>query len=97
MAEERPKQEELLDIDYAPPAKSWMEPSVEFRPGTYGYNTPAKHLEYLELANPRDWGPTDDNWKLPENWEDIILQSMLLPHPIRPGCMIMSPKKSSRK
>ncbi|MFC1953201.1 sulfate reduction electron transfer complex DsrMKJOP subunit DsrK, partial [Chloroflexota bacterium] len=76
MAEETLKPEELLDIEYDPPAKSWMKPDVEFRKGTYSYNAPAKHLEYLDLPNPRDWAPPEADWQLPNNWKKIIEQGM---------------------
>jgi len=68
--------EKLLKIDYTPPKKSWLEPTVEFRKGTYCYSTPAKHLEYLGLPNPREWRPYEEDWKLPENWKEIILAGM---------------------
>ena len=76
MPEEVSKQEELLKIDYNPPKKSWVEPAVEFRKGTYCYSAPAKILEYLELPNPRQWQPYEEDWKLPENWKEIILEGM---------------------
>ena len=68
--------EELLKIDYTPPKKSWLEPTVEFRKGTYCYSAPAKHLEYLGLPHPREWRPYEEDWKLPENWKEIILAGM---------------------
>lgn len=68
--------EELLKIDYTPPKKGWLEPIVKFRKGTYCYSTPAKHLEYLGLPNPREWHPYEEDWKLPENWKEIILAGM---------------------
>ena len=68
--------EKLLKIDYTPPKKSWLEPTVEFRKGTYCYSTPAKHLEYLGLPNPREWRPYEEDWKLPENWKETILAGM---------------------
>ena len=76
MPEDKLKPEELLSIDYTPPKKSWMEPDVEFKKGTYCYSAPAKHLEYLELPNPREWRPPEEDWKLPENWKETILQGM---------------------
>jgi len=72
MPEDTLKPEEMLDIDYTPPAKSWMRPDVEFKKGSYSYNAPARHLEYLDLPNPRDWQPPDDDWQLPPNWKEII-------------------------
>jgi len=63
-------------IDYTTPSKSWMDPAVEFRKGTYCYPGGAKHLKYLELPNPREWHPNEEDWKLPENWKTILLEGM---------------------
>ncbi|MFC2067568.1 sulfate reduction electron transfer complex DsrMKJOP subunit DsrK [Chloroflexota bacterium] len=76
MTEETLKPEELLDISYVPPNKSWRDPVTKFKKGTYCYSAPAKHLDYLGLPNPRTWQPFDDDWKLPENWKEIILQGI---------------------
>jgi len=76
MADEKLKPEELLGIDYTPPKKSWEDTAVEFRKGTFSHTPPGRHLEYLGLPNPRDWRPQDQDWKLPENWEDIIIKGM---------------------
>jgi Fe-S oxidoreductase len=65
-----------LKIDYTPPTKGWLEPAVEFRKGTYGYPAALKHEKYLDLPNPRDWQPTEEDWKLPENWKEIVLKGM---------------------
>ena len=67
------KPEDLLALDYRPPETGWMDTPVDFRPGTWIYPGKPKHLEYLDLANPRQWAPTDENWKLPENWKEIVL------------------------
>jgi len=75
MSEEISK-DKPLKIDYTPPARSWLEPAVQFRKGTYGYPAVSKHEKYLELPNPRDWQPTEGDWKLPENWKEIILKGM---------------------
>ena len=71
-----PKPEELVQIDYRPPAKPWWETPVEFRKGTYCYSALAKNLEYLGLPNPREWQPFEKDWKLPPDWKDIILEGM---------------------
>jgi heterodisulfide reductase subunit C len=76
MAEEKLKQEELLKIDYKPAARDWADPSVTFKKGTYSYGAPLKHQKYLGLPNQREWQPTDVDWKLPENWKEIILAGM---------------------
>jgi len=76
MPEETLKPEEILDISYVPPEKSWVEPDVEFKKGSYCYSASAKHLKYLDLPNPRDWRPPDDDWQLPEDWENIIVKGI---------------------
>jgi Fe-S oxidoreductase len=67
-------QEELAHIDYTPPRRDWLDPTVDFgaRKGTWSYPGAAKNLRYLGFPNPREWSPTDDDWKLPENWQQII-------------------------
>jgi Fe-S oxidoreductase len=66
--------EQLVQIDYKPPKRDWMDPSVDFeaRRGTWSYPAAAKNLKYLGFPNAREWSPTDADWKLPENWEEII-------------------------
>jgi Fe-S oxidoreductase len=77
MPEEQLKPGELLKtIDYTPGKKNWLDPGVEFKKGTYLYNAPAKHHDYLGLPNPRQWQPVDADWKLPPNWKEIILKGM---------------------
>ncbi|MEW5992977.1 MAG: sulfate reduction electron transfer complex DsrMKJOP subunit DsrK [Candidatus Zixiibacteriota bacterium] len=76
MAEDLPKAEQLAQIEHAPPARDWMDPSVEFRRGVYNYAAVPQRLEYLDLPNPRKWQPTDENWKLPDNWQQIILEGL---------------------
>lgn len=75
MADE-PLKEKSLEIDYTIPKKSWMEPSTEFRKGTYCYPAASRHEKYLELPYPREWQPTDEDWKLPEDWREVILRGM---------------------
>jgi len=55
------------------PEKPWMETPVHFEKGNYAYPGKAKILEELKFPNPRDWNPEDDDWLLPNNWEEIIL------------------------
>jgi Fe-S oxidoreductase len=76
VAEHLPKIEQLSQIDYTPPAKDWMDPRVEFRRGTYNYAAVAERLKYLGLPNPRKWQPTNDDWQLPDNWQQIILEGL---------------------
>jgi len=66
--------EEILKVDYTPPKRSWMDPKIDFeaRRGTWSYPGAAKNLKYMGFPNPREWSPVDEDWKLPENWQQII-------------------------
>ncbi len=64
------------------PQKSWMDVPVKFKPGNYAYPTKPEKLEYLDsqegvsFPNAREWNPEDDDWKLPENWKEIIINGL---------------------
>ena len=49
-----------------------MDTQPEIRPGIACYGSKSKDLKYVDMPNPRDWSPFDDDWKLPENWEETI-------------------------
>jgi Fe-S oxidoreductase len=68
--------DELLRIDYAPPPSPWQKTPVKIRPGTFIYPAKPKNLEYIGFPYPHNWSPTDKDWKLPENWKEIILKGM---------------------
>jgi len=51
-----------------------METPTVFREGTYSYPAAGKNLRILDLSNPRAWSPLDADWKLPDNWQEIILK-----------------------
>lgn len=68
-----PKPDELAKIDHTPPVfRGWMDTQPEIRPGIACYGSKAKDLKYVDMPNPRDWSPFEDDWKLPENWEETI-------------------------
>lgn len=71
-----PKPEELSKIDYRPPKTGWMDTPVVFKEGMYCHGAKPKSLETVEFPNPRDWRPADADWKLPENWKEIILNGI---------------------
>jgi Fe-S oxidoreductase len=71
------EQEKLLDVDYSKtPAKDWMSEPADIRPGNFIYPAKAQKLEYIGFPNPREWSPLDKDWKLPENWKEIIFEGM---------------------
>jgi Fe-S oxidoreductase len=62
-----------MDLDLTPPRTGWMDTPVEFRPGTYSYSAKAQALKTVGFPNPREWQPHNEDWKLPDNWQEIIL------------------------
>jgi Fe-S oxidoreductase len=68
--------QDLLKVDYDPPKTDWMDTPTDFRPGSYIYPGKPKNLKILDLPNPREWAITNDDWKLQENWKQIILEGM---------------------
>jgi Fe-S oxidoreductase len=74
--EEVPKPEELIKIDYEPPVRPWMDTKPEFHPGNFCHAANPKWLDIVDYPYPRQWSVTDDDWKLPQNWKDIILEGM---------------------
>ena len=84
MAEQPPKTQELAEsiatgsdfLARGQPQRAWMDLPAEFRPGNYNYPAKPKVLEALHFPNPRQWSPPDPDWKLPDNWKDIVIQGL---------------------
>jgi Fe-S oxidoreductase len=66
--------EELGQVRYDVPARSWLEPAVDFeaKKGSWCYPATPKALTHLGFPNPRQWSPLQADWKLPEDWERIL-------------------------
>ncbi|MBT8334441.1 MAG: (Fe-S)-binding protein [Deltaproteobacteria bacterium] len=66
----------------AVPSMDWADLPVAFRSGNYAYPAKQDKVEYLNsqkglnFPNAREWSPEDDDWKLPENWKEIILNGL---------------------
>ena len=67
----------------AVPAKDWMDTPVKFKPGNFCYPAKQSIHEYHQKGLPKQFGGTprefsyeDDDWKLPENWQEIILNGL---------------------
>ncbi|MCK4837883.1 MAG: (Fe-S)-binding protein [Desulfobulbaceae bacterium] len=66
------------------PKKDWMDTPAIFKPGNYCYPAKQDMVEYLDknlgskglFGEPRQWDVESDDWKLPENWKDIIIQGI---------------------
>ncbi len=71
-----PKPEELSKIDTTPPKTGWMDTPVVFKEGMFCHGSKPKSLEIVGFPNPRDWRPADADWKLPEDWKQILLEGI---------------------
>jgi Fe-S oxidoreductase len=68
-----PTAEELLtSVGQRPSATDWMDVPVEIRKGIACYAGNPKSLETLGAPNPRTWSCFDEDWQLPDNWQEII-------------------------
>ncbi len=76
MSDEKLKSDQVADIDYSPPAKGWMDIKPAFRKGIFNYPAVKASEKYLDLPFSRKWDPREDDWKLPENWKEIVLETM---------------------
>ncbi len=70
------KPDELLDkVDYKTPNEDWMSTSnVQIRPGMYCYSANPASLDTLGMPHSRKWNPIEEDWLLPENWQEIIYE-----------------------
>jgi len=62
----------LSNIDRTPPQTDWMDTPVNIRKGMYCYAANPKSVAYTHLPFPHQWNPMDEDWKLPENWKEIL-------------------------
>ena len=67
-----PKPDELFKTDNRPPRTDWMDTPTEIRKGIACYAGNPKSLETVSFPNPRTWSCFDEDWQLPENWQEII-------------------------
>lgn len=68
--------DQKIRIEAETAAADWRDPKVEFRKGTYCHSAPSKVVEALDLPNPRSWQPEDEDWQLPADWKEIIIEGM---------------------
>jgi len=69
-----PKPDKLINIDHTPPEYPWDEVAPDLSDGKFCYPTKNKNLQYLGLPLPKadEWSPADEEWPLPDNWQQII-------------------------
>ena len=76
MANDLPEPEELSQIDLTMPETGWMNTPALFKKGIFCHAARSKDIEALNMPNPRDWRVEDDDWKLPDKWQDIIMDGL---------------------
>ena len=86
-----PKPEEMIASRASFPEKSWMDVKTEIKAGMYAYPAKVDIMEGLHMPHPHAWQPEEEDWHLPENWEEIIYKALKerLAHPV--ACA-MSPR-----
>ena len=72
MSDELKPDELLAQIDLNPPANDWMENKAEVKKGIYCYSANPESLKTLGVPRTEKWDPTEEDWKLPDNWQEII-------------------------
>ncbi|HET98427.1 MAG TPA: (Fe-S)-binding protein [Desulfurivibrio alkaliphilus] len=66
----------------AVPTHNWWDVEAIFKPGNYCYPAKKSIAEYHGknlpglFGEPRDWEVESDDWKLPENWKEIIINGI---------------------
>jgi hypothetical protein len=68
--------EELLGSISGFPAQGWMDTKPEFKQGNFCYPGKPEVVEQVGMPNVREWSPGDEDWKLPEDWWQIIHNAM---------------------
>ena len=71
------KPDELIArTDYTPPRTGWMDTPTVIREGMFCFAAKPQSVETLSLPYAREWNPLHDDWKLPTNWKEIILEGI---------------------
>ncbi|MDA3971140.1 MAG: (Fe-S)-binding protein [Desulfobulbaceae bacterium] len=58
------------------PKADWQDTFTEFKEGNFAYPAKPEMVDYHGFPNSRVWSPDEEDWKLPDNWETIILQGL---------------------
>ena len=72
-----PKPQEIREsYDFSLPNTEWADTKTEFKEGMYCYAVKPDWLKPIDFPNAHQWSPEDDDWNLPENWKEIVLDTM---------------------
>jgi len=73
------RKEDVLDIDHGPLThglqKGWMRTPVDIRPSMHCFGCEPARLKVVDFPNPRVWSVMDEDWKLPRNWKEIVMDA----------------------
>ena len=73
--EELPKPDEMFeDIDHTPPDEEWEKIESPITEGRFAYPAKDKNLQIMEFPTPGEWSPANEEWPLPDNWQEIIYE-----------------------
>jgi Fe-S oxidoreductase len=53
-----------------------MDTPVVIKEGMFCHGSKPKSLELVGFPNPREWRPADADWKLPDNWKEILIEGI---------------------
>ena len=51
-----------------------MNIPVEIKPGMHCHACEPARLEVVDFPNPRQWSAMDEDWKLPKDWKQIVME-----------------------
>lgn len=72
----QPSKETMLDYELGCTPTPWQRTPTEFKEGMYCHAAKPKNLEVVGLPNAHEWSSSDEDWNLPDNWKEIILEGM---------------------
>ena len=71
-----PTPEELLAGMQTAPSRHWLDSPPDFAKAPFCHPARKDTMAQLGMPHPHDWNPADEDWKLPENWEEIIYNGL---------------------
>ena len=71
-----PTPDKLIATIPAFPMEGWMDTKPDFKPGTWCYPAKVDNMKALGMPNPHEWSADQEDWNLPENWEEIIYEGL---------------------
>lgn len=73
----RQRQDEVLDIDHSPSffKRGWMSTPVDIQPSMHCFACEPARLKVVDFPNPRGWSVMDEDWKLPKDWNKIVMDA----------------------